>query len=100
MIKASGGSEERDLVSKTFSFDVSDELYEGIRQTAARLGRPVEEVGIEWLAKHLPGPRDWEPEPDSAGSDQLEKYAGAISTGDRHSADNDKIDADLAIDGT
>lgn len=37
---------------KTMSFQVADELYEAFEQVAAKEGRSVEQIALEWLAKH------------------------------------------------
>jgi LPS sulfotransferase NodH len=82
---------------KTLTFEVPDELYQAFEQTAARDGRPVKAVAAEWLAEHEPKPRPNLTEEESkAAWERLLRHAGSVETGDPHSADNERIDADLA----
>ena len=82
---------------KTVSFQVSDEVYEGCRRMAAKTGRTVEECVLEFLVTHGPKPRPKLTEEESqAAWKRLLRHCGAVSSGDPHSADNDRIDADLA----
>ena len=39
-------------MSKTLTFEVSDELYAAFEQVATRTGRTTEAVALEWLARH------------------------------------------------
>ena len=83
---------------KTLTFDVPDEVYETCEQMAAKGRRRVEDVALEWLVKEaadcrsLELPQKGRPAPRRSFRD----YAGAVSSGDPHSGDNDRIDADLA----
>ena len=82
---------------KTLTFQVSDEVYEACQQIAAKYGRTEEEVVLEWLAKRAQKKRPKLTEEESrAAWERLLRYAGAVSSGDPRSADNDRIDADLA----
>ena len=36
-------------MSKTLTFEIPDEIYEVLEQRAAREGRKIESVAIEWL---------------------------------------------------
>lgn len=82
---------------KTLTFQVSDEIYEACQQIAAQYGRTEEEVVLEWLAKRASKQRPKLTEEESrAAWERLLQHAGAVSSGDRRSADNDRIDADLA----
>ncbi len=82
---------------KTLTFQVSDEVYEACQQIAARYERTEEEVLLEWLAKRAKKrcPKLTEEE-SRAAWERLLQHAGAVSSGNEHSADNDRIDADLA----
>ena len=42
---------------KTLTFEVSDALYEAFQQMAAKYGRTLEQVALEWLAKYAPQSR-------------------------------------------
>jgi len=82
---------------KTLIFQVSDEVYEACQQIATQYGRTEEEVVLEWLAKRAKEKRPKLTEEESrAAWERLLRHAGAVSSSDPHSADNDRIDADLA----
>ena len=82
---------------KTLTLQVSDEVYEACRRMAAKYGKTVEACVLEFLVKHGPKPRPKLTEEESrAAWERLLWHAGAVSSGDPHSADNDRIDADLA----
>jgi predicted transcriptional regulator len=81
---------------KTLTFQVSDEVYEACQQIAAQYGRTEEEVVLEWLAKRAKKKHTKLTEAESrAAWERLLRHAGAVNSGDPHSADNDRIDADL-----
>ena len=84
-------------MSKTLTFEIPDEIYEILEQRAAREGRTTESVALEWLAKtvHKPRPKLSEEERRAAMEDLLQ-FAGAVDSGDPRSADNERIDEDLA----
>jgi hypothetical protein len=82
---------------KTLTFQVSDEVYEACQQIAAQYGRTEEEVVLEWLAKRAQKKRPkLTAEESRTAWERLLRHAGAVSSGDPRSADNDRIDADLA----
>lgn len=82
---------------KTLTFQVTDEVYEACRQMAAKYGGTVEQHVLRFLAKHGPKPRPPLTDEESrAAWERLLRHAGAVSSGDPHSADNERIDADLA----
>lgn len=84
-------------MGKTLTFEVPDELYEAFQQMATRYGRTTEEVALEWLAKHAPKPRPrLSEEALKAARERFERHFGTWDSGDPHSADNERIDADLA----
>jgi len=82
---------------KTLTFEVPDSLYEACQEMAAKCHRRVEEVALEWLAEQAAAQR-----PTLAGEErhaarrQFRRFFGAVDSGDPHSGDNDRIDADLA----
>jgi len=82
---------------KTLTLKVPDQLYEEFEQTAARDGRPVDALALECLARYTQRHRA---KPTTAqrrpGLARLMRFAGSVSTGDPHSSDNERIDADLA----
>ncbi len=82
---------------KTLTFEISDALYEVFQQMAAKSGRTLEEVALEWLAKYAPRSRPQlteEAQQDAWG--RLLRHAGAAHLGYPTGADNERIDADLA----
>ena len=84
-------------MSKTLTFEVSDELYAACEQVAARTGRSTEAVVLEYLARRAPKPRPKLSEEEwRAAHERLMRHVGAVSSGDPNSADNERIDADLA----
>jgi len=84
-------------MSKTLTFEIPEELYQVFERRAAREGRTTESIALEWLAQtvHRPRPKLSEEERRAAMED-LMRFAGAADSGDPHSADNDRIDEDLA----
>ena len=84
-------------MSKTLTFEIPDEIYQVLEQRAAREGRTTESVALEWLARtvHKPRPELSEEERRAAMADLL-RFAGAADSGDPHSANNERIDEDLA----
>ena len=82
---------------KTMTLQVADELFDAFQQVAVRSGRPVEEVALEWLAKHPRGPNSKlsSPEVEAARSRFRDRF-GTAKSGNPRSADNAQIDADLA----
>lgn len=84
-------------MSKTFTFEVSDEIYGVIQQMAAVSGRSAETVALEWLARYMPKPRLLLSSREAAAAwKRLRRHAGAVNSGDARAADNERIDADLA----
>ena len=67
------------------------------QQMAAQSGRSAEEIIAEFRTQVAPKPRarlteeEWE-----TARQRLLNYAGAASSGNPHSADNERIDEDLA----
>lgn len=84
-------------MSKTVTFEIDEEIYELLEKVAAQTGRPTEQVVLEWLARFTPKPRPQLTEEESrAAMERLLRHAGAANSGDPRSADNERIDADLA----
>lgn len=82
---------------KTLTFQVTDELYEAFQQIAAKSGRTTEEVALEWLAKRAAQRRPpLTEEQRRVARAKPRRHAGAVNSGDPCSADNERIDADLA----
>jgi predicted transcriptional regulator len=83
---------------KTLTFQVTDELYEAFQQIAAKNGRTLEEVALEWLAKRAAQRRrpQWTEEERQAARERFRRHAGAVNLGYATGANNESIDADLA----
>ena len=82
---------------KTLTFEVSDALYEAFQQMAAKYGRTLEEVALEWLAKYAPQSRpQLTVEEHQEAWGRLLRHAGAAHLGYPTGADNERIDTDLA----
>jgi hypothetical protein len=70
---------------------------ETARKMAAETGRPADEILAEMKANLRPKPRPaLSDEERQAALAELMKFAGAVASGDPHSSDNERIDADLA----
>jgi len=82
---------------RTLAVEIPDQLYEAFEHMAARRGRSVEAIARELLTKTAPRrlPKST-PKRRRAGLARLMRFAGCVSSGDPHSADNERIDADLA----
>jgi predicted transcriptional regulator len=82
---------------KTLTFEVSDALYEAFQQMAAKHGRTLEEVALEWLAQHTPRSRPQLTEEERQEAlERLLRHAGTAHLGYPTGTDNEQIDADLA----
>jgi protein involved in polysaccharide export with SLBB domain len=71
-----------------------DEIYRPLVEAALAQGRTPEEVATERLAKAVPRPHA--DSPADKGRADVTRYFGIWDSGDPDSADNDRIDADLA----
>ena len=84
-------------MTKTLAFEVSDALYEAFQNMAAKYGRSLEAVALEWLAQHTPRPRVQLTEAESKDAwARLQRHSGAVSLGHPTPMDNASIEADLA----
>jgi hypothetical protein len=84
-------------MTKTLTFEVSDALYEAFEDMAAKYGRSLEAVALEWLAQHTPKPRKQLTEEESQEAwARLQRHVGAVSLGHPTHMDNASIEADLA----
>lgn len=83
-------------MSKTLTFEIPDDIYALLEQTAARWGRPIEQVALEWLSSTMPKKKPVLTEEErKAALARLHRHFGSVHSGDPRSADNEKIDADL-----
>jgi hypothetical protein len=84
-------------MSKTLTFEIPEELYEAFEHIARRDGKTTEQVALEYLARRAAERRPpLSDEERHAARERLLRYAGAVNSGDPNSADNERIDADLA----
>lgn len=82
---------------KTVTVNVPDEVYEVCKEIAEKDGRTVEACVMEFMVKYGPKPRPKLTEEESKTAwERLQRHMGAVNSGDPHSADNERIDADLA----
>ncbi|HEY3322659.1 MAG TPA: hypothetical protein VGP72_19545 [Planctomycetota bacterium] len=79
----------------TISCRLPEELYSVLAKKAAAQRRPVDDVIVEYLARHTAKPRSATPA-TRKGKRRLRKYLGVCKVDDSHAADNDRIDAELA----
>ncbi len=81
---------------KTVTIELADEVYEALQQIAAKTGRSIGELALEWRAKYGPKLRPTlSDEERRAARQRLRRFSGAVNSGDPHSADNERIDRDL-----
>ncbi|HLV80868.1 MAG TPA: hypothetical protein VKT32_11330 [Chthonomonadaceae bacterium] len=73
------------------------ELLKGVMlRMAERAGVDPDKYAADWWARYAPKPRPPMTEAEmEAARQRLMRFAGAVSSGDPHSSDNDRIDADL-----
>jgi hypothetical protein len=84
-------------MSKTLSFEISDELFAVFEQIAAKSGTTPEALALQWIARRSSAPRPpLSDEERRAARAQLLRHAGAVDSGNPRSADNEQIDIDLA----
>jgi hypothetical protein len=84
-------------MDKTIDIAIPDELHEVFRRQAISMGRTVDELAAEWMARNRPKPRRRPDDPARiAALERLRRHAGAVNSGDPRSADNAAIDAELA----
>lgn len=85
-------------MAHTLTIELSDDMFEAVRQVAQQTGKAPEVVALEGVARHV-ATTSVAPRADTDKSEawqQLHRFFGAIDSGDPHSANNERIDADLA----
>ena len=82
-------------MNKTLTFEIPEEIYGVCEQIAARDGKTTEAVVLDYLAQQAPK-RKFSEEELRAAREELMSFAGAADSGDPRSADNERIDEDLA----
>ncbi len=84
---------------KTLTLELPDDVYEVVERTAKARSLPP----ADWIAERVPTlllgrkPRPvLTPEEYEAALSRLKRHAGAVDSGDPDSANNERIDEDLA----
>ena len=67
-----------------------------LEEQAARNGHSFEDELIDYLARTRPKRPKLSPEEIERQDARLRRHFGAVNSGDPHSCDNERIDADLA----
>ncbi|MFO0849448.1 MAG: hypothetical protein U0871_12960 [Gemmataceae bacterium] len=75
---------------RKLTIDLPEDVFARLEADAAAAGTSPEAVMVRLAVRRYTG------RPEATGPDPLVKYFGSISTGDPNSADNERIDADLA----
>jgi hypothetical protein len=89
------GSEERDRPPARQ--ERRSDVYRFFEEIAPTMGKTADELLAELRAKHAPKPRPPLTEEESqAAWERLRRHCGAANSGDPRSADNERIDEDLA----
>lgn len=84
-------------MSKTLTFEISEDLYESFGQIARRDGKTTEQVALEYLARRAAERRPILSEEERrAAHERFRPHIGAVSLGHPTGADNESIDRDLA----
>ncbi len=84
-------------MSKTLTFEISDEMFAVFEQMAAKSGASPESLALRWMARRpSTSPAPLSDEDRRAAREQLLRHAGAVTSGNPRSADNEQIDVDLA----
>ncbi len=84
-------------MDKTMKVEIDAEIYEMLQALGEQTGRSTEEVVFEWLAHTAPKPRPKvAPEEEEAADARFRQRFGKFRSGNPRSADNERIDADLA----
>lgn len=80
----------------TITFEFPEALCQALERQAAREGRPLEELLAEHLARRLHAQPPLTPQEFEERRAAFDRHLGAWSSGDPHSSENDRLDADLA----
>lgn len=73
-----------------------DEVYQPLLEAAQEQGRTPEEIAAQRLARTLSSRKTLDAEAAQIAEARFARHIGAVNSGDPRSADNDRIDADLA----
>jgi hypothetical protein len=85
-------------MSRKLTLELPEDVYEGLREVAPRLGMTPEEAVVYWLRHYGPkaAPPPLSEQEQEAAWTRLLQHAGALRSHDANAADNNRIDADLA----
>jgi len=77
----------------SLTITLPDEIFQPLAEAALEQGRTPEEIAAERLSESIPALRS-----NGAGEKKgdITRFFGAWDSGDPNSADNERIDADLA----
>ncbi|MBA3248017.1 MAG: hypothetical protein ACR2GW_11240 [Pyrinomonadaceae bacterium] len=81
-------------MSQTITITLPNEIYQPLADAASQEGRTIEELAAARLARTVITRSA--PRADEAGRKRVSDFIGAWDSGDPNSADNERIDADLA----
>ncbi len=81
-------------MSQTITITLPPEIYQPLADAASREGQTIEELAVARLARTVTARSA--PHADGAGKKRISDFIGAWDSGDPNSADNERIDADLA----
>lgn len=85
-------------MSRSLTLELPEDLWHAVQEVALREGRAPEVIALEWLtgqaSKHE---RQSTPQAEAARR-RFRGHFGAIKSGNPRSADNEAIDADLALE--
>lgn len=73
-----------------------DEVFQPLVEVALRQGRTLEELAAERLASTVTPRKTSDAVAARLAEERFARHIGAFDSGDPHSADNERIDADLA----
>lgn len=80
----------------TITYELPEELFNVLEKKAQREGRPLDLVIAEYKLKQYPPRPPISPEEAERRHQDLIRHFGTYNSGDPNSADNERIDEDLA----
>lgn len=83
-------------MSQTITITLPNEIYQPLADAASQEGRTVEELAVARLARTVAAPPTPPHASDETGRKRVSDFIGVWDSGDPNSADNERIDADLA----
>ncbi len=88
-------------MAQMLSIKLSDEVYDAIKRQAQAIGASPAALAARWLQQKcvMPEPSHGEPPGHvQAARERFESHFGEVNLGHPTGADNDSIDADLAME--